>query len=162
MPSSLNIWFVLVVSISVLISWTSLIGEGGQSSAPSAPGLSSVSLASSYVESSLEYDFYRQTCPQAEAIVRSSMARIYSEHQDVSPALLRLFFHDCFIEVAAPFPSFSSLLFPKMRVCLFLIWVFICYSFSSKHSGFYSFPICTFIFTNFMMLLSVSFGAWIL
>ncbi|XP_059444852.1 putative Peroxidase 48 [Corylus avellana] len=98
MPSSLNIWFVLVVSISVLISWTSLIGEGGKSSAPSAPGFSSVSLASSHVESSLEYDFYRQTCPQAEAIVRSSMARIYSEHQDVSPALLRLFFLDCFIE----------------------------------------------------------------
>lgn len=142
MPSSLNIWFVLVVSISVLISWTSLIGEGGKSSAPSAPGFSSVSLASSYVESSLEYDFYSQTCPQAEAIVRSSMARIYSEHQDVSPALLRLFFHDCFIEVTAPFPSFSSLLFPKMWVCIFLIWVFICYSFSSKHSGFYSFPIC--------------------
>jgi peroxidase len=107
MPSSLNIWFVLVVSISVLISWTSPIGESGKSSAPSAPGVSSVTLASSFDdELSLDFDFYRETCPQAEAIVRSSMARIYSEHQDVSAALLRLFFHDCFIEVSGPFPSF--------------------------------------------------------
>ncbi|EEF48779.1 Peroxidase 57 precursor, putative [Ricinus communis] len=46
----------------------------------------------------LEYDFYRQTCPQAESIVRSRMASIYSQHNDVSAGLLRLFFHDCFIK----------------------------------------------------------------
>ncbi|GAV91658.1 LOW QUALITY PROTEIN: peroxidase domain-containing protein, partial [Cephalotus follicularis] len=48
--------------------------------------------------SSLEYDFYRDTCPDAETIVRSTMARIYSDHRDVPAAILRLFFHDCFIK----------------------------------------------------------------
>ncbi|XP_019443725.1 PREDICTED: putative Peroxidase 48 [Lupinus angustifolius] len=48
--------------------------------------------------SNLVYDFYRDSCPQAQDIVRSAIARIYFDHRDVSPALLRLFFHDCFIQ----------------------------------------------------------------
>ncbi|KAB5547952.1 hypothetical protein DKX38_011358 [Salix brachista] len=47
----------------------------------------------------LEYDFYRQNCPQAESIVRSTMAKIYSQQNDISFGLLRLLFHDCFIKV---------------------------------------------------------------
>ena len=47
----------------------------------------------------LEYDFYRQNCPQAESIVRSTMARIYMQQNDISFGLLRLLFHDCFIKV---------------------------------------------------------------
>ncbi|XP_062017782.1 putative Peroxidase 48 [Rosa rugosa] len=46
----------------------------------------------------LEYDFYRNTCPQAEGLVRSKMAWIYGQHRNASAQLLRLFFHDCFIE----------------------------------------------------------------
>ncbi|KAG5241591.1 Peroxidase [Salix suchowensis] len=46
----------------------------------------------------LEYDFYRQNCPQAESIVRSTMAKIYSQQNDISFGLLRLLFHDCFIK----------------------------------------------------------------
>ncbi|KAJ6907829.1 Peroxidase 48 [Populus alba x Populus x berolinensis] len=46
----------------------------------------------------LEYDFYRQNCPQAESIVRSTMSRIYMQQNDISFGLLRLLFHDCFIK----------------------------------------------------------------
>ncbi|PKI49152.1 hypothetical protein CRG98_030498 [Punica granatum] len=46
----------------------------------------------------LQYDFYRNTCPDAEEIVKKSMARIHSQHPEVSAALLRLMFHDCFIQ----------------------------------------------------------------
>lgn len=96
MPSCMNIWFILMVSIPVIISLTNPRGESERSSA----ALHSVSSwFSANDEASLEYDFYRETCPQAEAIVRSSMARIYSKHKDVTAALLRLFFHDCFILV---------------------------------------------------------------
>ncbi|KAL0009222.1 hypothetical protein SO802_010724 [Lithocarpus litseifolius] len=48
--------------------------------------------------SGLKYDFYHETCPQEESIIRTSVARIYSDHSNVSAALLRLFFHDCFVE----------------------------------------------------------------
>lgn len=48
---------------------------------------------------SLEYDFYRNSCPPAEQIVRTMIRRLYTVRPDVAPALLRLVFHDCFIQV---------------------------------------------------------------
>ncbi|KAM1011647.1 hypothetical protein ACFX2C_046964 [Malus domestica] len=50
-------------------------------------------------QSDLEYDFYRETCPETETIVRSTMAQIYSHQKNDSAQLLRLFFHDCFIQL---------------------------------------------------------------
>ncbi|KAL3735850.1 hypothetical protein ACJRO7_024904 [Eucalyptus globulus] len=47
---------------------------------------------------SLEYDYYRESCPQAEKIIRETVRQIYSVHSGVAPALLRLVFHDCFIK----------------------------------------------------------------
>lgn len=47
----------------------------------------------------LQYDFYRNTCPDAEQIIRSSLRQIHQLRPDITPALLRLVFHDCFIEV---------------------------------------------------------------
>ncbi|XP_050370736.1 putative Peroxidase 48 [Argentina anserina] len=46
----------------------------------------------------LEYDFYKESCPEAENIVRTKMTWIYRQHRNVSAQLLRLFFHDCFIQ----------------------------------------------------------------
>ncbi|KAJ0043076.1 hypothetical protein Pint_18165 [Pistacia integerrima] len=45
----------------------------------------------------LEYDHYRELYPDAEKIVRSIMSQLYCEQKDVSAALLRVFFQDCFI-----------------------------------------------------------------
>ncbi|XP_030493817.2 putative Peroxidase 48 [Cannabis sativa] len=45
----------------------------------------------------LQYDFYRDSCPDAQQIVRSKMVDAYSQQKDISAALLRLFFHDCFV-----------------------------------------------------------------
>ncbi|XP_065865084.1 putative Peroxidase 48 [Euphorbia lathyris] len=47
---------------------------------------------------SLEYDFYRDSCPQAEKIIREMVQEMYNAQPSVAPALLRLAFHDCFIE----------------------------------------------------------------
>ncbi|XP_030525540.1 putative Peroxidase 48 [Rhodamnia argentea] len=54
--------------------------------------------AGPYSAESLEYDYYRESCPQAEKIVREAVRRIYGIRSDVAPSLLRLVFHDCFIE----------------------------------------------------------------
>ena len=96
----MTIWFFVVLSISILLSWTNPRGETIKSFSLS-PLYSSTQSASSFNEdiSGLRYDFYHETCPQAEPIVRTHMARLYSDHNNVSAALLRLFFHDCFIEV---------------------------------------------------------------
>ncbi|KAF7824365.1 putative Peroxidase 48 [Senna tora] len=115
MPSCFNVYIALVLLIPVLLSLRNPRGETEHSSSDSSPSFSfSVSSLSSRHPSvnsatfrfnemirdgsNLEYDFYRETCPQAEGIVRSIVTRIYFDHRDLSPALLRLFFHDCFIE----------------------------------------------------------------
>ncbi|XP_057813466.1 cationic peroxidase 2-like [Cryptomeria japonica] len=42
--------------------------------------------------------FYSSTCPNVESIVRSTVeSHVYSD-QTAAPALLRLFFHDCFVQ----------------------------------------------------------------
>ncbi|KAK9229099.1 hypothetical protein WN944_022056 [Citrus x changshan-huyou] len=47
---------------------------------------------------SMEYDFYRDSCPQAEGTIRAMVRYLHKSRSDVAPALLRLVFHDCFIE----------------------------------------------------------------
>ncbi|XP_044497519.1 putative Peroxidase 48 [Mangifera indica] len=46
----------------------------------------------------LEYDFYRDSCPNAEETIRAVVRYLFEVRSDVAPALLRLVFHDCFIE----------------------------------------------------------------
>ncbi|KAF2323358.1 hypothetical protein GH714_034831 [Hevea brasiliensis] len=47
---------------------------------------------------SLEYDFYRVSCPQAEKIIREVIRKTYKVRSSVAAELLRLAFHDCFVE----------------------------------------------------------------
>ncbi|RWW30815.1 hypothetical protein BHE74_00009062 [Ensete ventricosum] len=44
--------------------------------------------------------FYRQSCPQAETIVRTTVDSFFSHDPTVSAPLLRLHFHDCFVRVS--------------------------------------------------------------
>lgn len=48
---------------------------------------------------SLHYDYYRESCPSAEKIIAKSIRDIYDVRPSVAPSLIRLLFHDCFIEV---------------------------------------------------------------
>nr|GMD32369.1 putative Peroxidase 48 [Ipomoea batatas] len=52
---------------------------------------------------SLRYDYYDETCPQAEHIVQSVVRRLYMTRPRIAPQLLRLVFHDCFVQVGGPF-----------------------------------------------------------
>ncbi|KAM1350287.1 hypothetical protein FF1_004256 [Malus domestica] len=107
--------FAMVVIFSVLLSLNNPRGESERAflsvSSPSSsqePPVNLVSLASTQdffmemtdgeAQKNLDYDFYRDTCPEAETIVRDTMAQIYSQQKNVSAQLLRLFFHDCFIK----------------------------------------------------------------
>ena len=51
-------------------------------------------------EAKLSPDYYRSTCPDVEAIVRAVVAKKVKETFVTVPATLRLFFHDCFVEVS--------------------------------------------------------------
>ncbi|CAO2183082.1 unnamed protein product [Urochloa humidicola] len=45
----------------------------------------------------LVFGFYDETCPDAEDLVSSTVRRLYHADPNVAAALVRLFFHDCFI-----------------------------------------------------------------
>ncbi|KAJ1691653.1 hypothetical protein LUZ63_015808 [Rhynchospora breviuscula] len=42
-------------------------------------------------------NFYKDTCPKAEELVREEMLAIQNEDPTLMPALFRLHFHDCFV-----------------------------------------------------------------
>lgn len=53
-------------------------------------------------EAQLTESFYASTCPSVEAVVSQTVATKVSQTFTTIPATLRLFFHDCFVEVANP------------------------------------------------------------
>ncbi|KAJ3694215.1 hypothetical protein LUZ60_009695 [Juncus effusus] len=55
-------------------------------------------MASSQVNGQLQKGFYSNSCPTAEDLVKSSVQKAYNTDTTVAPALLRLHFHDCFVQ----------------------------------------------------------------
>jgi hypothetical protein len=52
--------------------------------------------------------FYDGSCPNLQSIVRSGMAAAVQQEPRMGASILRLFFHDCFVQVTAPFHNFFA------------------------------------------------------
>lgn len=50
-------------------------------------------------EFGLETSFYRHSCPAAEIIIRETVADAFQSDSTIVAGLLRMLFHDCFVEV---------------------------------------------------------------
>ncbi|MCD7467849.1 Peroxidase 51 [Datura stramonium] len=50
------------------------------------------------VAAQLKTNFYAQACPNVESIVRNVVNQKFQQTSIAAPAVLRLFFHDCFVE----------------------------------------------------------------
>lgn len=60
----------------------------------------------------LELGYYRYTCPQAEAIVKASMEKAIAQNPGNGAAVIRMLFHDCFVEVFTLFYMSQSVSVP--------------------------------------------------
>lgn len=47
----------------------------------------------------LSWTFYDKSCPQLEDIVRKQLKKVFKEDVGQAAGLLRLHFHDCFVQV---------------------------------------------------------------
>jgi len=52
-----------------------------------------------YSAAQLQFGFYSETCPSAESIVRDVVQQAVTNDPGKAAVLLRLQFHDCFVEV---------------------------------------------------------------
>ncbi|KAK3140805.1 hypothetical protein QOZ80_5AG0406060 [Eleusine coracana subsp. coracana] len=52
---------------------------------------------SSLAAGTLQYDFYKTSCPGAEAAIRKATEDLIASDPTIGAALVRLFFHDCFV-----------------------------------------------------------------
>jgi hypothetical protein len=54
----------------------------------------------------LQFDFYKDKCPGAEDVIRSTTQKLIASDPTIGAALVRLFFHDCFVRVISrPYSS---------------------------------------------------------
>lgn len=58
----------------------------------------------------LNPNFYRNTCPNVETLVRNAVQAKFRQTFVTAPATLRLFFHDCFVRVCNQSQSFSFII----------------------------------------------------
>lgn len=52
------------------------------------------------VKSQLSVGFYSKSCPKVESIVRSTVESYFKADPTIAAGLLRLHFHDCFVQVS--------------------------------------------------------------
>jgi len=63
--------------------------------------LVAISLLACAAQAQLATTFYASSCPNLQTIVRTAMTQAVSAEQRMGASLLRLFFHDCFVQVLA-------------------------------------------------------------
>ncbi|RWW07295.1 hypothetical protein GW17_00029324 [Ensete ventricosum] len=78
-------------------------------------------MAVSSAEAQLGPSFYQLTCPNVESIVRQAVVKKLSQTFVTVPATLRLFFHDCFVEVSPNLSSDFMQPFPLLHLLLIQI-----------------------------------------
>lgn len=62
-------------------------------------------LASTANSAKLLARYYDKTCPNVQSVVRAVMAHKVTVDPSLAPAVLRLFFHDCFVNVRLQLPT---------------------------------------------------------
>ena len=82
--SSLLCITINICCLSLLVCATNAVEAEAKAPNPIAKGLS--------------WRFYESSCPGVESIVRNHLKKVFKNDVGQAPALLRIFFHDCFVQ----------------------------------------------------------------
>jgi len=63
-------------------------------------------LAGAAAGGGLSTSFYSKKCPNVQSIVRAGMASAVAAEKRMGASILRMFFHDCFVNVGATLIAF--------------------------------------------------------
>jgi len=55
------------------------------------------------IENGLSWTFYKSKCPKVESIIRKQLEKVFKKDIEQAAGLLRLHFHDCFVQVTGYF-----------------------------------------------------------
>lgn len=61
--------------------------------------LSAIAEDSHDTSAGLAMNYYKDSCPQAEDIIKEQVKLLYKRHKNTAFSWLRNIFHDCFVEV---------------------------------------------------------------
>ncbi|XP_066370129.1 peroxidase P7-like [Miscanthus floridulus] len=79
-------------------SFTECVQEVAMAAPTLMQCLVAISLLSCAAQAQLSTTFYASSCPNLQTIVRTAMTQAVSAEQRMGASLLRLFFHDCFVQ----------------------------------------------------------------
>lgn len=69
-------------------------------------------------EGQLVENFYSSSCPNVESMVKQAVTNKFTETITTGQATLRLFFHDCFVEVCSSILIMFLYFFTCVLVCI--------------------------------------------
>jgi hypothetical protein len=70
-----------------------------------------LALAGSVSGQQLSATFYSRSCPRALAIIRAGVRAAVAQEPRMGASLLRLHFHDCFVQASRAFPHYLTYIF---------------------------------------------------
>ena len=82
---------LLLISSLLIASW--FCATEAKSTVPVVQGLS--------------WTFYQSSCPKVESIVRKQLEKVFKKEIGQAAGLLRLHFHDCFVQVTIIYVKIS-------------------------------------------------------
>jgi peroxidase len=87
---------LVVLVVAVMLAASSSVGFGADDDVDDVEDVGRRSYPP--LARGLSFGFYRRSCPQAERIVRRSLRSAARRNPGLIPALIRIHFHDCFIQ----------------------------------------------------------------
>ena len=65
----------------------------------------------------LSWSFYKNSCPKVESVIRRHLKKVFKKDIGNAAGLLRLHFHDCFVQVQSLYSSIFGLVFGLFTPC---------------------------------------------